>query len=106
MLRKDILIHARQTAVVLPTPCTLEPLKQVGEVHLSTAITLLVVSNLPRSVLVDLDDACPQHAMAVRITTGIDTCVANYDIAGVTPSVPDIVCCGCEVNAVTSVSLN
>ena len=47
MLRKILFLHTRQTAVILPTARTLKSLKQVGEVHLTTAITLLLVPNVP-----------------------------------------------------------
>lgn len=94
MLRIDLLLHTRDTAVILPTPRTLEPLKQIGQVPLlTTAIALLILPKGPRSIHVDLDDARPQHIVAVRITTVIDTCMADYDIAKVTPSIPEIVSC-------------
>lgn len=93
MLRIDLLLHTRDTAMILPTPRTLEPLKQIGQVLLTTAIALLILPKGPRSIHVDFDDARPQHIVAVRITTVIDTCMADYDIADVTPSVPEIVSC-------------
>ena len=77
MERKNLLLHARQAAVILPATRTLEPLKQIGKVLLTTTIALLVMPKLPRGFHIDLDGAHPQQAMAVRTTAGIDTCLAD-----------------------------
>lgn len=91
MVGENFLLHTGQTAVILPTTSTLETLEQVGEVLLAATIALLVVVELPWSVHVDLEDARPWHAMAMRTTASTDACVADDDVTGVAPLAPDII---------------
>ncbi len=79
MQRINLLLYARQAAVILPATRTLESLEQIGKVLLTTTIALPVIPNLPRGFHIDLDGAHPQQAMAmaVRTTAGIDTCLAD-----------------------------
>ncbi len=74
MLRIHLFLHTGQTAVILPTTCALEPLKQVSEVLLATAIALFVLTKLPWRIRADFDDARPQQAVAVGIPACADTC--------------------------------
>lgn len=94
MKRICFFLHTRHTAVIIPTPRTLEPPKQKIVVLLTTAIACSLGLKICSSDFRLVDGARPEHIVAVGTTAGVHACIADYDVAGVAPLVPEIIAYG------------
>ena len=87
--------------MILPTIRTLDPLKQVVKVYLTTPIAILRLRKIPWSIQIDLDNPRPKHAVAMSISPGIDTYIADNDVTRITPSVPYVVGYLCDMTNIS-----